>query len=262
MRIVASYEAESFESDFRSLLHTATGAAANQNLRSILATGLRRIWLKAPAAARFVGVARAHHYELFAFHQPLRMHGRVPAADANRQQFRDLFRNGQQTWHRFKRPAAVVGVEPGHDHPFAEIRKLRADIHHFFAEELGFVDSDHFRPRLQFLEDFGGFTHVVRRNAQSGVRHDFVGREPGVDCRLENLHSLPGNLRPAQAADQLFALSRKHRADDNFDPAHVALHNIQDVVSSSSYFMAEPWGTRGDTWPPLFLLGSRCSLFL
>jgi hypothetical protein len=39
------------------------------------------------------------------------------------------------------------------------------------------------------------------------VRHDFVAAVPGIDRRLEDLDVLTGDLRAAQAADELLPLN-------------------------------------------------------
>ena len=51
------------------------------------------------------------------------------------------------------------------------------------------------------------------------MRHDVIGRVARIDGRLENLHALAGDLRAAQAANQLFALAAEHAPDDDLDPA-------------------------------------------
>ncbi len=58
------------------------------------------------------------------------------------------------------------------------------------------------------------------------MRHDFVGGVALVDGRLEDLHALARDFRATQPADQLFALAGKHRADDDFDPAHIAFDDV------------------------------------
>jgi hypothetical protein len=52
-----------------------------------------------------------------------------------------------------------------------------------------------------------------------------IGCVSGVHGGLENLHPLPGNLRAAQAADQLFALAAEHAADDDFNPTRIGGSN-------------------------------------
>jgi len=91
---------------------------------------------------------------------------------------------------------------------------------------LGFVDADNFRARRQLIHYFRSFADVVGRNTEAGMRDNFVGGIALVDSRLENLNALARNLGAAQAADQLFTFAGKHRADDDFDPTHVALDDV------------------------------------
>ena len=128
--------------------------------------------------------------------------------------------------HRFERMAAVVGVEADDDDALTEIRELGADVYDFVAQELRFVDANHFRARGQFVQDFGGLGDVVGGNAQTGVRNDFVGGVALVNGGLEDLDALTRNLRAAQAADQFLALAGKHGSDDDFDPTHVAFDDV------------------------------------
>src|SRR5712664_1561063 len=150
----------------------------------------------------------------------------IAAANADGEQLGDFLGDGEEARHGFERAAAVIGVQAGDDHTFAEIRELGANIHYLIAKELRFVDADYFRARRQLFHDFGGLEHIVRRNAKARVRDDFVGGVALVDGRLEDLHALARDLRAAQATDQLLALAGKHRADDDFDPAHIAFDDV------------------------------------
>ena len=58
------------------------------------------------------------------------------------------------------------------------------------------------------------------------MRNNFVGGVAFVDGRFEDLHALARNLRTAQSANQFLALAGKHRADDDFDPAHIAFDDV------------------------------------
>src|SRR6185437_14906487 len=59
----------------------------------------------------------------------------------------------------------------------------------------------------------------LRLDPHGAVRRDVVFAVAVVDPRLEDLHLAPGNLRPAQPADQLLALAAEHAAGNHFDPA-------------------------------------------
>src|ERR1700761_8517607 len=63
---------------------------------------LRQERLEAPAAAGFVHIRRADHNQLFRLHEPLRVHGRVAAADADREQLGDLLGHSQEARHRLE----------------------------------------------------------------------------------------------------------------------------------------------------------------
>src|SRR5216684_4521821 len=75
----------------------------------------------------------------------------------------------------------------------------------------------------------------------TSVRGDFVGGVTFVDGWFEDLHALPRDLCAAQTADQLFALAGKHRANDDFDPAHIAFDDVHDDSSILSNAPATDW---------------------
>src|SRR6202790_3091915 len=205
----------------------AGGAGAgHQGRRVFFFFRERGIGLEAAATARFVHAASADDDQLFAFDHALGVHRGIAAADTNGEQFSDFFGDREQPGHRLERAAAIIGVESGDDDALAEIGELGADVDDFIAEELRFVDADDFGARLDFVHDFGGFGDVVGGNAEAGVGDDLVGGVAFVDGGLEDLHALARNFGAAQAADQLFALAGKHRADHHFDPAHIAFDDV------------------------------------
>src|SRR5712692_3143945 len=212
------------------------GAVAGDELRAVLLLlGERGIGLKAAAPSGFVGAQCAYNNQVFAIDKPLRVNRGIAAADADRQQLGDFFGDGEETWHGFKRAAAIIGIQTSDDHAFAEIRELGANIHYLIAKELRFVDADNLRARRQLFHDFGCFEHAVRKNAEARMRHDFVGSVAFIDGRLEDLHALARDFRATQAADQLLAFAGKHRADDDFDPAHVAFDNVHGCSLKTAY---------------------------
>ncbi len=71
------------------------------------------------------------------------------------------------------------------------------------------------RPR----EELGAAGHVDRGDLHLAVRDDRRLGVAIVDDGLEDLDPLPGDLRAAQAADQLLALAAEHAAGDDLDPA-------------------------------------------
>ena len=90
----------------------------------------------------------------------------------------------------------------------------------------GESSADDLGARGQFVHDFSSLENSVRGNAEAGVRNNFVGGVAFVNGGLEDLHALPCNLRASQPANQFFALAGKHRANHDFDPAHIAFNNI------------------------------------
>src|SRR6266853_1768906 len=208
----------------------ATGGAVAGNELGPVFLLLREcgIGLEAAAAAGFVGAHGANDDQLLAFDEALGVNRGVAAANTNRQQLGDLFGDGEKARHRFERAATVIGVQAGNDDAFAEIGELGANIHYLIAKKLRFVDADYFRAWRKFFHDFGGFEDVVRRNAEAGVRDDFVGGIAFVDGRLDDLQTLARDFRAAQTADQLFTLAGKHRANDDFDPAHIPFDDVHD----------------------------------
>ncbi len=93
----------------------------------------------------------------------------------------------------------------------------------FGVEELPLVDADDLGVVIHLRDQLVGALHVLGRDAHVAVRHDVIFAEAVVDERLEDLDLLAGDLRAAQAADQLFALAAEHAAGDDFDPAVLRL---------------------------------------
>src|SRR5215472_5561301 len=202
-------------------------AVTRDELRAVgLFHGERGVGLKAAAAASFIRSHSADDDQLIAFHQALGVNGGIATTNADGQQLGDFFGDGQETRHGLERAPAVVGVQAGDDDALAKIGEPGANIDHFIAKKLRLVDAHDFRARSQFVHDFLGLADVVRGNAQAGMRDDLVGGVALIDGGLENLYALARNLRAAKAANQLLALARKHRADDDFDPAHIAFDDV------------------------------------
>src|SRR5229473_384393 len=208
-----------------------TGSAITDHERDFFFfAGHLGIGLEAAAAAGFVHAGGADDDELFAVEKTLRVHRGIAAAHADGQQLGDFFGDGEKAGHGLEGAAAIIGVEASHDDAFAEISELGADVHDLVAEELRFVDADDFGAWLDLFHDFGGFVDAVGGDAQAGVRDNFVDGIAFVDGGLEDLHALARKFRAAQAADQFFAFAGKHRADDDFDPAHIAFDDVHRTL--------------------------------
>src|SRR5229473_215608 len=211
-------------------------AVAGDELGAVLLfLGEGGVRFEAAAAAGFVGAHCTDDDQLFAFDKPLGVNRGVAAADADGEKLGDFFGDGEKARHGFERAAAVVRVQTGDNDALAEIGELGANIHDFIAKELRLVDADHLGARRQFFHDFGGFENVVRRNAEAGMRHDFVGGVTLVNGGLKDLHALAGDFRAAQAADEFFTLAGKHRADDDFNPAHIAFDDVHSGSLERNY---------------------------
>src|SRR6202022_823973 len=113
----------------------------------------------------------------------------------------------------------VIGVEAGHHDAFAAVGEVHAGGRQIVVEKLRLVYADHGRVVEHLAQQLGGAANLHRLDAHLAVRDNLVGRKAIVEHRFEDLHLLPRNLRAAQAADQLFALSAEHAAGDHFDPA-------------------------------------------
>jgi hypothetical protein len=95
---------------------------------------------------------------------------------------------------------------------------------------LSLVDADDLGVALDGLEQLARAFNGARFDPHLTVRHDVVHRIPRIERRLEDLHLLPRDAGPAQAADQFLALPAEHAADDDFNPA---LNGLSDDVHKS-----------------------------
>src|SRR5439155_14661973 len=175
-------------------------------------------WVEAVPAARFVHAARAEQDAVAARHEPLGVIRGVAAHDADRQRFRDVFRDCEELRHRLERTAEVILVEPGHDDPLTAVRQCVAHRRQVQIEELPFVDPHHFGVIVDELQQLLRTPDVARRDAHVAVRDDVGVAVAVVDERLEDLDLLPGDLRAPQPSNQLLALAAEHAAGDDFDP--------------------------------------------
>src|SRR5262249_40558982 len=86
------------------------------------------------------------------------------------------------------------------------------------VEELAFVDSHYLGVFVDAADELARAPHALRRDAHIAMGDDAVVAVAVVEQRLEDLDLLPGNLRPSQPANELFALAAEHAAGDDFDP--------------------------------------------
>src|SRR5579884_903021 len=84
--------------------------------------GLSLQWelrIEAPPAPRLVHAYGAYDEQILRRYQPLRMDGRVAAAHADGQQFRDLFGYGEQPRHGLEGTTQEVRVQASHNDALA-----------------------------------------------------------------------------------------------------------------------------------------------
>ena len=155
-----------------------------------------------------------------ACHQPLRaVRGRA-AAHADRERLVDVLGDRHQLRHRLEGPAAVVLVEPGHDHAQPAVGERVRHLDQARVEELALVDPDHLgvaAPRA------AGSRAAFSTTCDGSFISEWltISRlgEARVEPRLEQLHLLARDLGPAHAPDQLLALAAEHAAGDHLDAA-------------------------------------------
>src|SRR5437588_122 len=85
--------------------------------------------------------------------QPLIAAGGAPAKDANRVQLIDDLRYSHQFRHRAERLASKIGVRSRHDYPAPATGERGHQRDDSFIHELGLVDCDDVRRRVDFLAD-------------------------------------------------------------------------------------------------------------
>ena len=85
------------------------------------------------------------------------MYSGIPATHADREQFRDLFRNREKTRHGFERPAHEIRIEAG---------ELDAGAHNRIAKKLSLVNADHFGASRNFVENLAAGLNQPRCNFQ------------------------------------------------------------------------------------------------
>jgi hypothetical protein len=125
---------------------------------------------------------------------------------ANGEQLGDFFGDGKQAWHRLEGAPEVIRVQAGDDHSLACVSHAHANIDQALPKELPFINSHHFRARLNFLEDLRRRLHDLRRKLEPGMRDDVGLSVSLINDRFEYLDALPGDLGALQSPDQFFAL--------------------------------------------------------
>src|SRR5439155_16865578 len=94
------------------------------------------------------------------------------------------------------------------------------------SHEVRLIDADHLRTPIETIEYLRRAVDYLRLHAQVAVRHDLVVGIAVVDARFKDFDPLAGDDCPAEAANHLFALARKHGPADHFDPSDTAGDDI------------------------------------
>ena len=92
---------------------------------------------------------------------------------------------------------------------------------------------------IELFEDLIRMLHELSVDAHIAMGDDVLLAVALVDEGLKNLNSLPRDLCPTQAADELFALAAEHAARDHFDAAGMGTKNVH-VSKHAPYFYRPP----------------------
>ena len=129
--------------------------------------------------------------------------------------------DAQELRHRAERLTAEIGIGAGEDHAAAAQREVARDLHDAGVEELHLVDRNDLRERIEPERDLARRVHRHRLDGPAVVTAD--GEDAAgisvIKVRLEHLHPLLRDHRPAHATDELFALAAEHHAGDDLYPA-------------------------------------------
>ena len=155
--------------------------------------------IEAVPAARLVGALRAEQHPVSACDQPLGVVGRVAAHHADGPRLGDVLGDGQQLRHRLERLAQIVLVEPRDDHPHAAAGQLDRTPPAARRRRTGPRRCR--PPRCRRAPWPAGRPTMAA--CSDGIRSSpcetmWIRGEAGVHGGLEDLHALPGDLRPAQ----------------------------------------------------------------
>ena len=170
------------------------------------------------AAERLVDVFLTEDDEFLAGGQAVAVVGEVAAADTDRVDFLDIFRNGHETRYGTERLAEIVGVESGDDDTNAAVGERLADLNEAFIEKLRFIDADDLHVRRD-VQHPGGRPDRRTGNGRGVMGNDIQVGVTFVDGRLENLDFLFGELGAFETTDQFLGLAGEHGTADDFDAA-------------------------------------------
>ena len=201
-----------------------SSAAAPNNSSACARSPLRHHMT--PAAPRFVGLRasdldrRSLRGRRLPVDEALVPRRRLAARDADRGQLVDSLGACQEQSHGPEGLATEVHVGAGDDHPHAGVRQRIDDLADAVVQELGLIDRDDLRCRVDPLRDLQRVGHGFGVDLPA-----VVGRDPElaavtvVEVRLEELDPPARDQRAPHPPDQLFGLAAEHDAGDDLDPS-------------------------------------------
>jgi hypothetical protein len=136
----------------------------------------------------------------------------------HRLQLVDELRAAEELRHRSEREAAEVLVEAARHDAHPGLDEAVEDEQDLRREELHLVDADDVVP-LDETGDVGGVVDRDRTHLGPRVTDDVGDVVAVVEPRLDDQRALPGDLGPAQTADELLALAAEHGPADDLEPA-------------------------------------------
>lgn len=174
-------------------------------------------------AARFVHFARADDDDgivvigRLAVYETLGARGRLPADDADRVQFFNVFGLGHQERHRAKGFAAKIRVEPGKNDAHAARRQPVRDIGNRPIKKLRLVYRDDLRIRFCQFRNLLRVLDGNRDELGPVMRRDLGLAVTGIEPVRKDLDFLARDARAFHPSNQFFGLAAKHRAANDFD---------------------------------------------
>jgi hypothetical protein len=174
--------------------------------------------------------------------EPLRATGSRAADNANRPQFIHLLGNGQQLGNRAKRHSAKIHVEARTNDTLALISQDIAHIDDSGIKELHLIDGDDIGGGVQVLQQLRAIVDRECMLLQPIVRSDGFVRVAEINSGFEDLDFLPGDLCPAQTADEFLSFTAEHAAANDFNPstARVLTHTKLLVMDLSTILSKKP----------------------
>ncbi len=182
------------------------------------------------AAARFVGFLCADQDNRvivvggFAVDEALGAAGFFTADDTDGMKFGHFLGDAHQTRHRAEWLGAEVHVQPGDNYADVPVGEFFNHAHDTGVEKLNLINGDHRRVGQEAFENLPGSADWLGFDVLSIVAGDVLDAVTGVQIGFKDLDGLPGDDRPARAANQFLSFTAEHTAADDFDTSAVMKH--------------------------------------